>query len=90
MRKYLATLHTKPVHHKKRFALLTSGTFTLIIFAFWSVATFGSGGTLAQNDIESLRANREVGPIESLQANVGESWQGIKDGVGELLNIYGQ
>lgn len=41
MRRYLATLHTKPDHHKRRFALLVSGSFTAFMFVIWSLVNFG-------------------------------------------------
>lgn len=82
MRKYLATLHQRSHEHKKRFALLASGGFTLLIFSFWSVATFGTGGTLAQNNIEVQRAHEEVGPLESIGSTMSAS-------VGAILENFG-
>lgn len=91
MRKYLATLHTKPAHHKKQFALIVSGGFTFFIFVIWLLATFGEGGVLAQNagKNEIKRAHEEVSPLEYLRAGVAESLDSIKETV-EFLNKYGR
>jgi len=86
MRKYLAELHTKPAHHKKRFAFLVSGGVTLVMFSIWMLATFGNGGTLAQEE----KSQNEVSPLESIMAGVGESFEGIRGSFGELINIYGR
>lgn len=52
MRKYLSTIHERPDSHKKLFAFAVSGTFTLFIFAIWTLTTFGlSGGeSIAESD----------------------------------------
>lgn len=94
MKKYLATLHTKPERHKKRFALLVSGGTTLAIFALWTMVTFGTGGTLAQNDEPKAEAVKEVSPLESLQMGVAASFAGLrqmlgtmKAGLGEMVDL---
>jgi hypothetical protein len=78
---YLLTLHTRPEHHKKRFALLVSGTTTLIIFAGWCVvktanltpSNSDSTVTVASAD-PSLNAE---GPLESLKASVSDAWRAL-------------
>ena len=42
MSQYLSNLKQKPDHHKRRFALMVSGIFTLAIFGLWSLAHVGS------------------------------------------------
>ena len=86
MRKYLATLHRRPDHHKKRFALLASGGFTLIIFATWSLVTFGNDNPPEET---VTRAHEEVGPLESLRANSAQTLEAIKESI-EDLKTYGQ
>lgn len=87
MRKYLATLHTKPDHHKKRFAFLVSGGVTLFLFMIWTLVTFGEGGTLAQTVEENN--NNEVSPFESISAGAGESVHGLQENFKALINSYG-
>ncbi|MEK7175863.1 MAG: hypothetical protein AAB695_00620 [Patescibacteria group bacterium] len=80
MRKYLATLHKRPPHHKKRFALLTSGAFTLLIFAIWVLVNFGQGEATPAAAEKSLEV---VSPLESIKNNfnnLGDS----------ALDIYGR
>ncbi len=85
MKRYLATLHTKPERHKKRFALLVSGATTLLIFSVWGLVNFGTGGLLAQDNPQDsvLVANavqsREVGPLESLKTGMAASWEGLSE-----------
>lgn len=81
MRRYLSTLHTRSESHKKRFAFLASGLFTLLIFSLWALATFGTGGILAQNKQEpaSESRQREVSPFASLSNGVAAGWAGFKD-----------
>jgi hypothetical protein len=87
MRKYLATLHKRPDHHKKRFALLVSGGFTLAIFAVWSMVTLGPNGTLAQDNRQLTTDNQrqnEVSPFESLTSSVASGWQSVVEGLQDL------
>ena len=74
MKKYLAELHTKPDHHKKRFAFIVSGIVTLFIFSFWTMATFGPEGRIANNKVEETK---ESNPFEALKSNVSSSFSNI-------------
>ena len=89
MHRYLAELHKKPDHHKKQFALLASGTITLIIFGVWSLATFGaSGSPIAKVDdraSDTTEIESEVGPFQSLSANVATSLEALKNIFGALM-----
>ncbi|MSR87560.1 MAG: hypothetical protein EXS69_00060 [Candidatus Zambryskibacteria bacterium] len=93
MRRYLATLHRQPDRHKKRFALLVSGGVTVLIFVIWTLVTFGTGGTLAE-DNNTKRAHEEVSPIDSLRASATEGFDAAQDSFSQLregvLNIHGQ
>ncbi len=88
MKRYLATLHTKSDHHKRRFALLASGSVTLLIFGIWSLATFGMNGAVV------AKTEQEVSPFQSLQMNLAASFEVLGNNFKELkdgaLNIYGQ
>ena len=90
MRKYLATIHEKPEHHKKRFALMVSGGFTLIIFAIWSLVNIGPSDRVVAND------QNEISPFESLKASIGAAIQVLRSDVGDLkqgletVNKYGR
>lgn len=86
MKKYLAELHTKPPHHKKRFAFAVSGLVTLIIFSFWTLATFGTGGTLAQNNEVEKASPNEVSPFQSIKMGAAASIEGIKSTFSGLKN----
>lgn len=87
MRKYLATLHEKPEHHKKRFALLTSGVVTLFIFGVWSLVNFGlsEGGILAR-DTEENQTGRvaEVSPLGSLRMSLAATFSAFRGTVEEM------
>ena len=80
MRKYLATLHTKPDHHKKRFAFLASATITLFIFAVWSLVNFGTKSEVVAEETRET----EVSPLESFSASIASSFQAIRDSFMEL------
>lgn len=81
MRKYLSTLHTRTDSHKKRFAFAVSGTLTLIMFTLWTLATFGTGGVLAQKEAEMVKKEvaREVSPFSSLKNGVAAGWAGFRE-----------
>ena len=81
MRQYLSTLHTRSESHKKRFAFLVSGGFTLIIFSLWSLATFGTGGTLAQEReiIAQKEEVKEVSPFASFRGGVASGLSGLTE-----------
>ena len=87
MRKYLATLHKRPDHHKKRFALLVSGTITLFIFGVWSLATFGTNKVI-------VTGGDEVSPFQSLHSSLAVSIEALQENFKELkdsvLKTYGR
>ena len=78
MKRYLATLHRQPGHHKKRFALLASSTITLFIFGVWSLATFGIGEEVI------TEAKSEVSPFQSLRMSLAASLEALRENFGEL------
>ena len=82
MRQYLATLHTQPPHHKKRFALLTSAGFTLVIFLIWALVNFG--GTTPEVVNGQARSNKEVSPLSSLLGGVMASVRSLSSNFDEL------
>jgi len=89
MRTYLATLHKKSPSHKKRFALITSGTFTLLIFAIWALATFGPSTFGTMDSGQEASANQAVGeanPFGSLLRGVGAGFKALTGEVDELKN----
>lgn len=90
MKRYLSELHKKPDHHKKHFALLLALTITLIIFSFWSLVSFGVGGTLASrlNHENTPKVANEVGPLQSFYSNIASSVSGLKSGVSELKDGF--
>ncbi len=84
MKDYLKEIHTKPHHHKKRFAFLVSGSTTLLIFAVWSLVRFGGEPQIAR-DVTSgpvqLAATIESGVI-------GDAWDGVKSSFSSLKNLF--
>ncbi len=80
MRQYLATLHKRPDHHKKRFALLASSTITLFIFGVWSLATFGINGTSEK----VIAEKNEVNPLQSLSTSLASSFEALINSFNEL------
>jgi hypothetical protein len=74
IKNYLATLHTKPDHHKKRFSLLVAGSFTLLIFTVWATVNFGTGSVIAEAPIEERVAQAES-PFENFRASAADSWR---------------
>ena len=83
MKKYLTTLHTKSDAHKKRFALLTSGSATLLIFALWSTVHFATYGSVTANHASESKV-AEVSPFASLRANVATGLEGLSATFGSL------
>lgn len=83
MKRYLSQIHTKPEAHKKRFALLVSGGFTLLIFAIWSVVMFGGEAQVAKEAAGpvNLAAVSQSGitPFENLLEGIRDAWGSIID-----------
>ncbi len=88
MRRYLSTLHKRSDAHKKNFALLASGGFTLAIFTVWLFVNYGDSGTVVvDNNAAALRRNapaKEVGPLESVGNSLGAAWEGLTESFGGL------
>ncbi len=82
MRQYLATIHEKPPTHKKRFALVTAGSFTFLIFAIWALATFGP--TVEPTTASANRAVQEVTPLNSLMRGIGAGFRALIGTTGEI------
>lgn len=102
MRHYLSTLHTKSDTHKKRFALLTSGGFTLFIFVIWSLVRFSpfstsDTSTLASNEVNvPTNTANAISPLDNISSGIGASFQALKDqftsikGNVQSVNLQGQ
>lgn len=91
MKKYLSTLHQRPDAHKKRFAFITSGLVTLLIFSFWSMVYFGNDHSF---DYQTERAQKEVSPLSSLKegaaasfTGLSEAFSGIRYGLKEMVDL---
>ena len=78
MRKYLATIHTKPEHHKKRFALAVSSGTTLLIFSIWFITHSSPSNMVIQ------KSTNEVTPLESLKASIGSVLKVLHSDAGDL------
>lgn len=81
MRKYLSEIHTKSPKHKKRFALLVSGSFTLVIFAFWSMVSFRDEPQVAKDTTGpvNLAATIEAAPLDNILDGIKDSWKSLTD-----------
>lgn len=90
MKKYLSELHQKSDRQKKHFALLLALTITLLIASFWSLVSFGVGGTLASRleREEKVSKTEEVGPLGALYSNLSSSISGLKSGALELKDGF--
>jgi hypothetical protein len=78
MRKYLASLHSRPDHHKKNFALLVSGGFTAFIFLIW---------VLVNSNVPTENAQVAEGQDEvpTPLASVGYGMKGAFGAIGESI-----
>lgn len=83
MRRYLAELHKKSDHHKRRFALLASGTITLFIFGVWSLATFG----VDTRPIAESKS-QEIGPFQLFARNMANSFEALKGTFGAIKSSF--
>lgn len=84
MRKYLATLHKKPDHHKKRFAFLVSFSFTMLLFTVWSLVNFGLPGRGEVVAVEQDSRAHETTPFKSLGNGVAAAFQAITGQLGSV------
>jgi len=80
-------MKNKPVHHRKRFALLFSLTITLAILGVWSLVNFGTGGVLATKEDNAKQVKvtaNEVSPLESMYRNLASSFSAMGSGLGDI------
>lgn len=93
MDKFLARLHKKPDHHKRRFAFMTSATITLLIFGVWSLATYGVGGVniggKGEDPILAETTKSEVGPMDSLRESLATGFEALRSSFNELKSSLG-
>jgi hypothetical protein len=85
MRQYLATLHERSDHHKKRFAFVASASFTLAIFAVWSFVNFGLPGQALPDTQNKVVAQdkKESSSFEPLKNGVAAAFKAIGGTVDE-------
>jgi hypothetical protein len=92
MRHYLSTLHARTPSHKKRFAFLVSGGFTLSLFFIWSLVRFSPFSEpveVAQNTdgvielVPTSGTAKEISPFENLQTGVAASFEAVRNGFNE-------
>lgn len=82
MRKYLSELHTKPRHHKKRFAMIVSGVVTLAIFSIWSSVKFGVKPIVVKENSGpvNLAATVSQNGLDKVFDGIGNSWKSLLNG----------
>lgn len=85
MRTYLSTLHKRSDKHKKRFALVTAGSFTLLIFAIWALATFGERESTATT-ASANQAVAEANPFGPLLRGFQAGFEMIKGAPNNFTN----
>ncbi|MHB1330400.1 MAG: hypothetical protein ACYCY6_00295 [Minisyncoccota bacterium] len=76
MKKYLSELPNKSPKHKKRFAILVSGTFTLIVFTLWSMVNLSDEPQVVKDNTGpvNLAATIQSTPLENIFDNIKDSW----------------
>jgi len=90
MRKYLSTIHHRSPSHKKLFAFIVSGSFTLIIFGVWSLVTFGRNSqTIAEAPKRGGTLEATL-PIQEIKTGVANSFEAVRNQINafEQNNIY--
>ncbi len=89
MSKYLSTIHQKSPQHKKLFALVISGSVTLIIFGIWSLVTFNRGSQIivdAPKDAGTLKAPI---PLEDIKSGLANSFEAVRGQINSLQDNSG-
>ncbi len=81
MRTYLSTLHKRSPTHKKHFALLVSGGFTLSIFTIWAAVNFGGGAAATASANKSVA---DANPFGSLMRGLDASFESLKESLGGM------
>jgi hypothetical protein len=91
MKNYLRTIHQRSPAHKKRFALLVSGSITLVIFGFWSLVNFsGQAVVVANRDADNSGVpSNTVSPFEDLSGGVANTIDAIKNQFGQVKQAVG-
>ncbi len=79
MRKYLSELHTKPRHHKRRFAFLVSAVVTLSIFAIWSGVKFGAKPIVVKKETGTvnLASASSQNSLDKVVGSLKNSWKNL-------------
>lgn len=97
MRRYIENIQDKSDNHKRRFALVVSGMFTLLIFSLWSMTTFGvllNTSNVDKTQQEAQVLSTEVSPLDSIWSDVSGTFSDIKGQFNSLkesaFNIYGR
>lgn len=88
MKRYLSTLHERPESHRKRFALFVSSSLTLLIFALWSLATFGPESAVANNSAGAANATKEVSPLQSLGEDISSVFRGFSESFNDAKEVF--
>jgi len=84
MGKYLSTIHQRPTGHKKLFALAVSGSITLAIFGFWSLATFGrTSSTIAETPRNTGTLEAPM-PIDEIKSGLANSYEALRGQINSL------
>ncbi len=76
----MRTIHQRSHAHKQRFALLTSGGITLMIFGIWSLVVFGGRtAQVAEAPVVEVKAVDAESPFEGLKGGVANSFNAVKE-----------
>lgn len=82
IKKYIDSLHTRSEHHVRRFSMIVSGCFTLLIFGLWLAFKLGPNPVLAGATQPVVPPPAES-PFQSLKANASEAWALLTGEVGK-------
>jgi hypothetical protein len=79
MRKYLKELPNKSRGHRKRFALLASGGFTLLVFVIWSAVKFDRVPEVADTTgpVNLAAVSEAAPPFETIFSGIKSYWQAL-------------
>ena len=95
MKKYLSTIRERSTAHKKGFALIVSGGFTIFIFSIWSLTTFSNANVVVakapstDNVPTAVSNNDVVSPFENLSGGVANSIDAIKQQFNKIKQSVG-
>lgn len=84
MRKYLSTIHQKSPEHKRLFALVISGSVTLIIFGIWSLVTLNRNPQIVAEVSKDEGTLKAPIPLEDIKSGLANSFEAVRGQINSL------